>query len=248
MWRDLLHLLRMLQFACKCGWNSIYDRLECVLHLECHGVVHFLRACCEFPVWNSFILAMTSDIVLWILATGDGGQDNFLPRQGSASGSCCWHSPLCSWFPALVYCPQKGAGAGGGAGDVVCAFEPECDCELFKLCTNANRKVCKHFSCPAQAPASCILRRIRIRFRCLRPGRLPRVLASRRPGLLAFSHLPLHQQHYPVLSVRAGMLWGDICRLVDKIAEMLLLFQLIKMSSVLGTPWEKWDKGEKVLN
>jgi len=64
----------------------------------------------------------------------------------------------------------------------------------------------------------------------------------------ATPHLPLHQQHYPVLSVRAGMLWGDICRLVDKIAEMLLLFQLIKMSSVLGTPWEKWDKGEKVLN
>lgn len=87
---------------------------------------------------------------LWVLLLGlargrqaPKDQDNF-SQWKVGSGSCHWHSPLCSWFLALVYCPHKGA---------VCAFGPECDCKLFKLCTNANRKVCKHFSCPVQERA-----------------------------------------------------------------------------------------------
>lgn len=250
MW-DLLHLLRAPRFAfCPpsvdgisfmtalnafCTWNAMELCISCARagNFQC-GIPSFWP--CLQTLFSSSWQQQTQGRTISCIAKagtvwGWG--------CGSGSGSCCWHSPLCSWFPALVYGPHKGSEAG------VCVFGPECDCELFKLCTNANRKVCKHFSCPVQAPASCAVSVSGSG--ALRPAVYLRVLASWHPGILALSHPVSSVLRRPKeLAVRAGMLWGDICRLVDKIAEMLLLFQLIKMSSVLGTQLEKWEMWHKL--
>lgn len=61
------------------GRNFIYARHECVLHLECYEVVHFLARVRGISVWNSCILDMPQTLS----SNGNGPHSRQAGRQAA---------------------------------------------------------------------------------------------------------------------------------------------------------------------